>query len=87
MSGTNGEDKVGAAVAAASEPKPPAPIATITIAVGEAARPVVLRVPVDLSPIEALGVCAYIAGQLGLELAKVRQPHGALLVPDRLIRA
>jgi hypothetical protein len=86
MTGTNGEDKVGAAVAAASAPKPPAPIATITIAVG-AARPVVLRVPVDLSPIEALGVCAYIAGQLGLELAKLRQPHGAILVPDRLIRA
>lgn len=76
-------DQVDAAVAAASVPPPPAQI-RVTLHTG---RAVVLVVPVDLSPMEALDLVGYIARQLPARLAEARSPRGRLVVASSVPQA
>jgi hypothetical protein len=76
---------VDAAIAATTA-KPVEQRATIAVHL-PSGRQVLMQVPVDLTPVEALALTNYSSGPLLAKLAEARRPTPSILVPDRLARA
>jgi hypothetical protein len=74
-----GGNGIDAAIAAAETPAPEAR-ATVQVKL-HTGRAVVINAPVDLDPIEVLGLVGYVATGLPAKLAEARRPGPQLLVP------